>query len=115
MPDFKGNYTLVIQPKDLKVPFNFIFSNCTAQTSNDGSLPYGLTINAIEAKAHKEVGTDVTSEMISSSAFGGLIVNVKLKYPATSGPGRYHLTIKLTLSDTSEIEFDFNRIVAMDK
>jgi len=115
MPDFKGNYTLVIQPKDLKVPFNFIFSNCTTQTSNDGSLPYGAQISAIEAKIHKEDGTDITSEMVSSSAFAGLIVNVKLKYPVTSGPGKYHLTIKLTLADTSEIEFDFNRILATEK
>lgn len=115
MPDFKGRTVIVLQPADSEIPFNYIFSTCSSAIANDGSLPYGVSISSMEVKAHKEIGTDVTSELIATSSFSGLVVTAKLKYPATSGVGIYHLTIKLTLSSGAMINFKFNRIMAADK
>ena len=42
------------------------------------------------------------------------VVTVTLSYPASAGPGLYHLEIVATLNDGSAMEFDFTRITARD-
>jgi hypothetical protein len=114
MPDFKTRTPIIIQSQD-EVPYKFTFTVCSSATLNDGALPYNTTISSAEVKAHSEAGTDLLTELISNSTLNGLVITVKLRYPATSGIGVYHLTFKLTLSDFSVVKFAFNRVMAMDK
>lgn len=117
MPDFEGTDYIIVQPSDDNVPYSFGFSVCTAATANDGSLPFGTSISNYTIAAHKHGTTDVdaTTELIASHGRNALVVQARLQYPTTLGVGLYHLKFVLTLSDTSIIEFDFNRVIVRDK
>lgn len=114
MPSFKGREKIQLQPGDLGVPYRFAFSVCTSETSNDGAIPYGDSVASCAVTAHTEAGTDVTSELISTSSVGGNAVSVSLDYPSTTGEGNYHLKFVVTTANGVKIEFDFNRVVAKD-
>ena len=94
----------------------------TTITVNGGSDVAGTlyidfsTIASAAVKAFDEGGTDRTSEMVvgTTPVTGGLVVTVSLKYPATSGPGRYSLEFLLTLSTGAVLEFDYTRVSARD-
>jgi hypothetical protein len=112
--NFNGTQTITLQPGSLNVPYSFTFAANTSLTANDGSIPYDTTISSAAVKAFSESGSDVTSELVSSSSTTDLVVTVNLKYPATSGEGRYSLEIVLTLSSGAVMEFDFTRVYAKD-
>lgn len=110
---FKGSDSIILQPNDVEVPYNFIFTVCSASTKNDGALPFGETISSVAVTAHTEAGVSATTDIIAFSTWASFTENLRLSYPTTAGAGRYHLTFVVALSNTSEtIEFDFNRVVA---
>lgn len=113
MPYFTGTKAIIIQPSDSAVPYTFHFTVCSNATANDGAIPYGLTITNSTVTAHREDGTAVTTGIISVTSLTSYITTVLLSYPTSTGvvAGKYHLTFKNTLSDTSIKEFDFNRVI----
>jgi hypothetical protein len=115
MPSFDGYKPIILQPYDSAVCYQFGFSVCSTTTANDGSIPYGLTISNSSVRCHKEDGTVCTTGIVVNSSHTGWVTSVLLTYPTTAVvavlPGKYHLTFKLTLSDASIKEFDFNRLI----
>lgn len=116
---FRGEDLIILQPNDSQVPYNFLWTVCSATTKNDGALPYGETISSISASAHTEAGVSATTSLIAASSDTGFVSltsnteTVYLSYPTALGVGRYHLTFVVALSNTSQtMEFDFNRVVA---
>jgi len=115
MPDsFSTGDIIILQPGSATVPYKFTFAAASSATANDGSIPYGTTISSIAVKAFDVGGTDRTTEMVASSSVFSPTVTISLKYPATTGPGRYSLEILLTLSSGAVMEFDFTRVFAED-
>jgi len=116
MPYFDGHKPIILQPNDNSIQYQFGFSACSATTANDGSIPYGLSISNSSVSCHREDGTICTTGIIANSSHTGWVTSVLLSYPTSSGAqtGRYHLTFKLTLSDASIKEFDFNRLLVRD-
>lgn len=111
---FQLSEIIILQPGSATVPYTFTFAAASSTTANDGSIPYGTTISNKVIKAFDEAGNDVTSEMIAGSSLATPIVTISLKYPATTGVGRYSLEILLTLSSGAVMEFDFTRVYAED-
>ena len=111
---FQGTANILLQPGSATVPYTFTFAACSSATANDGSIPYGTTISGADVKAFDEGGTDRTAEMVDSESNTTTVVTINLKYPATTGEGRYSLEIVLTLSSGAVMEFDFTRVFAMD-
>jgi len=117
MPNFEGMDAIILQPNDSAVPYDFRFYVCSGSTTNDGSVPFGLTVSSMEVTSHRQDGTVVTTGIISATSStgdstGGFVTTVYLGYPTSSGAqtGRYHLTFKATFSDGSIKEYDFNRL-----
>jgi hypothetical protein len=111
---FQGVEDIVLQPGSDAVPYQFIFAACSSSTANDGSIPNGTTISSGVIKAFDEAGDDVTTEMVDSESNTSLVQTIWLKYPASSGAGRYSLEMILTLSSAAVMEFDFTRVYAKD-
>lgn len=111
---FQGVENIILQPGSATVPYTFTFEAASSATANDGSIPYNTTISGADVKAFDEMGTDRTSELIASESNTATVVTINLKYPATTGTGRYSLEILLTLSSGAVMEFDFTRIYAED-
>ena len=111
---FKGVADIVLQPGSATVPYTFTFAAASSATANDGSLPTGTTISSGVIKAFDEAGNDVTSEMVASESNTTTVQTIDLKYPATTGAGRYSLEMLLTLSTGAVMEFDFTRVFAKD-
>lgn len=113
MPNFQGTKEIILQPYD-EVTREFEVTICSAAGANDGMLAYGDGIDSVAVKAHSEDGVDTTTEMIASSSETGNIVSAKIKYPAVSGVGIYHLTFEIDTDNGDKKEMDFNRITAVD-
>ena len=111
---FEGVETIMLQPGSSVVPYTFTFPSATNDSSNDGAIPYGTTITSSVSKALDEAGVDKTSEIIDSETNTTTLVTLKLKYPTTTGTGRYSIEFVLTLSNNAKMEFDFTRIFAED-
>ena len=111
---FDGIDTIILQPGSATVPYTFTFSACSSTTANDGSIPYNTTISSAVVKAFDEGGTDRTSELIASESNTTTVITVNMKYPATTGAGRYSVEFVLTLSSGAVMEFDFTRVYAKD-
>lgn len=111
---FSTSSIIILQPGSATVPYTFTFAAASSATANDGSIPFGSTISSIAIKAFDVAGNDVTTEMVSSSSLSTPVVTISLKYPATTGEGRYSLEILLTLSTGAVMEFDFTRVFAED-
>ena len=114
--DFSGTDKITLRPADVGVPYRFTFAACTTADANDGSIPYGDTIDSIAVTAHtSELSTDVSTEMVGTVTLAGdhLSVTVELNYPDTTGIGTYHLKFVLTLASGAIIEYDFNRVKAV--
>ncbi|MBW2606136.1 MAG: hypothetical protein JRD05_00725 [Deltaproteobacteria bacterium] len=112
---FQGVESIILQPGSETVPYTFTFAAASSATANDGSIPYGSTISGADVTAFDKDGADRTSEMVVSETNTTTVVTISLKYPATTGNGRYSLEIVLTLSTGAKMEFDFNRVYARDK
>lgn len=116
MPDFtEVDDWIILQPNNDNIPYAFTITVCSSAIANDGSIPYGDTVASCVVTAHKDDDTDATSELINTDDISGNIVIVNLKYPTSLGEGIYHLTFVVTTTNGSDIEFDFNRVVARDK
>jgi len=114
MPDFKEQGDIVVQPKDVKVPYTFSLPACTTAKSNDGAIPYGTHISTVVVTGHKSDGT-VATGLVSSSSVTSDVVTVALTYPSTA-IGTYHLRFVCSLDTDSIVkEFDFNRVIMRDK
>ena len=111
---FKDSEPIILQPGSATVPYTFTFAACTSTTANDGSLPFGTTIASAVVKALDEDGTDRTAEIVASDSSASLVLTIALKYPATTGIGRYSLEMVLTLDSGAVMEFDFTRLYALD-
>lgn len=111
---FQGVADIILQPGSATVPYTFTFAAASSATANDGSIPYGTTISTAVIKALDEAGNDVTTEMISSETNTATVLTISLKYPATTGAGRYSLEMLVTLSSAAVMEFDFTRVFAED-
>lgn len=121
MPSFKSvapisKSRIDLQPFSDDVPYQFEFEVCSAEGANDGVIPYGDSLSATYViVVYDKDGADVTSEIIASHSRSGNIITVLMKYPATSGKGRYKLTFKITTTNGMKDEFDFGRIFAKDR
>ncbi len=114
MPDFKEQGDIIIQPGDIKVPYQFNLPANSSATANDGAIPFGTTISSVAVTAHKSDG-GVATGLVFSSSESGDVVTASLSYPST-GVGTYHLTIVCTLDNAATvIEFDFNRVKVRNK
>jgi len=113
MPDFKDRDWIVLQPYD-ETTYEFEVTVCSAAGANDGHLAYGDGISSVTVLAHSEDGTDKTSELVVSDSETANIITVKLQYPATTGPGIYHLEFNVDTDNGDKKELDFNRIRAKD-
>jgi hypothetical protein len=67
-------------------------------------LPTGVTISSLEVKAFNATGNDVTSTIINSSSYSGSEVYITLQNGTDKS--RYHIRIRLTLSDGQRFEED---------
>lgn len=111
---FQGVQNITLQPADATVPYTFTVEACSSATANDGSIPFGTLLSTVVVTAFDENGNDVTSEMISSETNTNTVMTINLKYPATTGVGRYSLEMVATLDSGAIMEFDFTRIYAED-
>jgi len=111
---FQGIAIIILQPGSATVPYTFTFAASSSAAANDGSIPYGTTISSAATKAFDEGGIDRTSEIIVSESKTTTVVTVNLKYPATTGDGRYSLEMLITLNTDAVMEFDFTRVYAKD-
>lgn len=111
---FQGVADIILQPGSATVPYAFTFEAASSATANDGSLPTGTTISSTAIRAFDEAGNDVTAEMVASESSTTTVQTINLKYPATTGVGRYSLEMLLTLSSGAVMEFDFTRVFAKD-
>ncbi len=114
MDSFATAGGIYLQPGSETVPYSFTFTIASSGTANDGAIPYGTTISSAVVKAFDSGGVDRTTEMVVASSVISPVVHVTLKYPATTGAGRYSLEFVLTLSTGAKMEFDFTRVRAED-
>ena len=115
--DFVGVASIELQPATAGAPYTFSLPACSGVGTNDGRLPYGDSIVSVIVTAHTAAGVDVTAELISGTptVTDGEDITVALNYPATTGPGRYHLRFVYTLDSGVVDEVDFNKIMALDR
>ena len=117
MPDFEGFKSIILQPGDHEVPKQWEFTVCSASTANDGALPFGHSISSVVTTIHREDGTDVTVNILSTSSCTGNILTTWLQYTTSTGTGvlgKHHMTFRATITDgttTYTNEFDFNRLI----
>lgn len=113
---FKGTGHIELQPGDVNYPVSFRFVAASASTANDGSMPYGSTVQSVVSSIKDDgKGIDATTSLIASSALSGNTVTVYLNHSSDVADGDYTLTAKMTfaLSGSTRLftrEFDFRRI-----
>lgn len=120
MPDFQGTKSIILQPSDVRVPYTFTWTVCSASTSNDGAIPYGHTVSSNVTTITHESGTVCTTGILASSSHTGWVTTLWLAYPSSSGflTGKYHVKFVPTIADATTTytkEFDFNRLIVRDK
>ena len=114
MPSFEGRKRIVLQPNDSGVPYRFEFPIASAVDANDGAIPHGDSISSVVATAYDAAGSDVSSQIAGTPTTGAAYVVVPLSYPTTSGEGSYKLTMVITTVNGINLEFDYDRIRAVD-
>jgi len=119
MDSFKGADYVTIQPGDTNVPLYLKFKPATATTANDGSIPFGSTLQSISwVKTHND-GVAASTAMIVSKSLSSNMVKVFLTYTTAIPSGKYDLTCKVAvnLSGTTHMtrQYDFNRIYLKDR
>lgn len=115
--NIKGNIKVIIQPGDTKYGLRVTVPICSDGVNN-GFIPYNTTIASVSHKIYAldNDNADVTTEMTSTNptVSDGNVISIELKYPSTTGEGRYKLTMTLTLSSGATKDLDFSRIYAKD-
>lgn len=114
MPSFDGRKRIVLQPNDAAVPYRFEFPIASANDANDGAVPYGDTVSSVAVTAHDADGTDVSGQIVGAIVNGTDYCTVALTYPATAGAGDYKLSFVVTTANGADLEFDLDRVVAVD-
>lgn len=115
MPDFVGRDKVKLQPETRNYPISFSFSACTAFDSNDGSIPYGDSVESAAVKAYDPDGVDVSSSMVTGDAeVEADVVYVPISYYTGCIEGNYKLTIIVTCSSGFIHPYDFERVVVLD-
>ena len=121
---FGGSNRINIQPGDVNIPVHLKLNPASASTRNDGSIPYGSSVQSVTFTAHhSESGLSATSAIFASSSEAGASSNVVvtyLKYDSTLPNGLYDLTahVVFTISGSSLLatrEYDLNRVYVMDR
>ena len=112
VPSFKGQRKITVQPNTKNAGYRFHVTTCTSTTANDGMIPFSTTISSVVVTAKTSDGSEETG-LITSTSLITPDIDLTLSWP-TNGAGRYKLTFVLTLSDGSERELDFHRVVAED-
>ena len=114
MSSFKGNVTVVLQPNDKDVSYRYSYPIKTSVTDASEYLPYGTTISGVTVTAWTSAGVNATTDMITGTSVSTNYIDVMLQYPSSNGVGDYTLRFILTLSNSSTMETDFDRIIARD-
>lgn len=115
MPNFKTSGEISLQPND-NMGYSFTVTVGSSATANDGFIPYGTTVSSVVVIAYDKDDVNVTSELIfGTPSVSQNVVSMQLKYPTTSGDGRYKLTMILTLDNGDVKEADFDRVYARNK
>ena len=121
---FDGSNHINIQPGDVNIPVHLKLNPTSASTRNDGSIPYGSSVQSVTFTAHhSESGLSATSAIFSSSSEAGPSGNTVvayLEYDSTLPTGLYDLTAKVvfTISGSSLLatrEYDLNRVYVTDR
>lgn len=99
MDDFVGSAPLILRPGAANIPQAFIFSVCSSDTANDGSIPFGSTINSAAVKIEDIQGLDITTSVSPAAPnVSGLTVMAGFSYPVAAKKGRCSVFVLLTLS-----------------
>jgi len=116
MPQIRGRTSIILQAGDIKVGVTIRVKSATSSSSNDGFLPYNITVSGVSTIIYDEDGTDVTSDMkyANPTVSGGEYVKIELKAADPFVEGRYILDHTLTLSDGGTRHLTFRRIYAKD-
>lgn len=118
MPDFQGTKSIILQPGDVRVPYTFTWTICSATTGNDGAIPFGYTVGSVSTVVKHESGVN-TLTIITTSSHTHPITTLWLTYPSSAGflTGKYHLTFTAIITGATSFakEFDFNRLIVKDK
>jgi hypothetical protein len=114
MPNFETVGSIKLQGGD-ELAWEFYFPPANSSTEK-GAIPYNTSIIGVDVVAYNSNDEDVTNELISNSPFlVDNVVSLILKYPATSGDGRYKLTFFCTLNTGQKRQFDFHRVICKNK
>jgi hypothetical protein len=109
MSSFKGNKNIYIQPNDKKVPYQFEFTTCSTENSNDGFLPYGTTITGVGVDI-REINSETSVSGILTHTLESNKVNLRISYDNNLKDSQCKITFILQLDDESEKEADFDRV-----
>lgn len=94
-----------------ELPWEFEIPAASSATEK-GAIPYNTTVSSVVVTAYDEDGNDVTTEMITGTpTVSDNLITAIIKYPATTGDGRYKLTFACTLNTGRTKQFDFTRVV----
>jgi hypothetical protein len=122
--DFQGSHYIQLQPGDSNVPYAFRFIACSANTANDGAIPFGATMHKLQrVRCHEANSTAESTKPIASASLTSNTITAYLSW-TTDGiiPGMHHVTIRATAvvggASTAVAltrNYDFDRIVMRDK
>jgi len=109
MSNFETVGQINLQPGD-SMPWDFYFPPAASVTQK-GAIPTGTNIASVIVTAFNSEGDSATAELIDGvPTVVDNVVTVVLKYPATTGDGRYKVTFACTLDTGSTRQFDFQRV-----
>ena len=115
MPNFQGNKSIVLQPRDENISIAFSFPVKTSAVDTNNFLPFGTTIASGTVVGLDADDAVVTSDLIySTPTVSAEQVVVPLQYTTSNGVGEYKLRFVLYLDNNSTMESDFNRVVCRD-
>lgn len=114
MPQFKQGGSVNIKPNSI-LTRRFAINPSTTATSNNGYIPYGSNVSAVDLIVYDKDDVDVTSEIINEvPALMNNIVTVVFKYPAESQTGRYLANFNITIDNGDTDTLQFHRIYVTD-
>ena len=121
---FQGTDKIDIQPGDVNVPLRLRLKAASASTANDGSIPYGSTINSVSFVPYYVETNSSSTKLIGSSTESGISssnnVIVYMSYSSDLNDGLYKMTAKAVCSVSGSTllmtrEFDYSRIFVKDR
>jgi hypothetical protein len=110
MSDLKSSKVLTLKSADTNITITYRVTVCTTETSNDGTLPYGVNISSVSVTAFNSGGDDITTSLISSSSTTGNDIIITYKYPDEIG--NFKVVVVCTLDNSATLQLDFNNVKA---